>query len=45
VILMDEGKTIMPSVAEGFVASGLSLDLLPIFHGMTCLPRQMVELY
>ncbi|SRR6266566_4806698 len=35
-----------PHVAEGFVTSGLSLDLdlLLIFHAMTCLLRQMVEL-
>ena len=25
--------------------SGLSLDLLLIIHGMTCLPRQIVELF
>jgi hypothetical protein len=25
-----------PHVAKGFVTSGLSLDLLLIFHGMTC---------
>jgi hypothetical protein len=29
----------------GFLTSGLSLDLLLIFHGMSCLPRQMVELF
>jgi hypothetical protein len=29
-----------PHVAEGFVASGLSLDLLLIFHGMTCVSRR-----
>ena len=34
-----------PHVAKGFVTSGLSLNLLLIFQGMTCLPRQMVELF
>jgi len=34
-----------PYVVKGFVKSGFSLDLLLIFHGMTCLPRQIVELF